>query len=236
MSNFMNATNLSGSEWALDCPSATSCTGSEDSCCIPDMGKMVLAVQWVVNQPIEEFTLHGLWPGDCETGMGPWEGCKVGATSTGSDVDYDVELKADMEKYWVSDRNDNQGFWDHEWNKHGTCLSTVREECSRGKEDGPPHIRYFKTSLKEYKKYKVYDELTRNSVVPREEPYSLSEILNALQKWESTFKLKCVNGRLNQIYFYSLGASANRFIQRSFFGTHNCPQKIYYPLKGSDEN
>ncbi|KAJ9066444.1 hypothetical protein DSO57_1009429 [Entomophthora muscae] len=207
--------------------SATSCIDKESACCIPDMGRMTLAVQWVVNQPIQKFTLHGFWPGDCETGMGPEDGCKIGETKTEDDLIADAPLKAKMEKYWVSSRNNSQWFWDHEWNKHGTCLSTIREECNHSKGD-KPHIRYFKTALREYERYDVYEELARNRIVPREEPYSLKEMVYALNKWRLSFKLQCTRGRLNQIFFFSYGITGNQFIERSYYGIHDCPQKIKY--------
>ncbi|KAI0241248.1 hypothetical protein L0F63_006433 [Massospora cicadina] len=219
------------------CPAtALSCVDDEDGCCIPDMGKMTLALQWVLNNPMQNFTLHGFWPGDCATGVGPERGCRMGITKTKKDVDANPELKRKMEAYWVSHNGNNQLFWDHEWNKHGTCLSTVREECPLGKEEGPPHIRYFKAALREYEKFNVYEELELNGITPRMEPYKKDVLVTALKRWGASFSLQCIKGRLNQIFFYRLGKARNQFVDRIFSGTHACPFKIYYYPKLTDPN
>jgi ribonuclease T2 len=34
-----------------------------------------------------------------------------------------------MNTYWVSDDSSNEVFWEHEWAKHGTCISTLEPSC-----------------------------------------------------------------------------------------------------------
>ena len=34
-----------------------------------------------------------------------------------------------MEKYWKDDGGEDEQFWEHEWNKHGTCYSTLEPSC-----------------------------------------------------------------------------------------------------------
>ncbi|KAJ9084113.1 Ribonuclease T2 precursor (RNase T2) [Entomophthora muscae] len=194
------------------------------------MGEMTMAVQWVLSRPVLNFTIHGFWPGDCSTGVGPLEGCHIGATNPKRDIKSRPELKEQMEKYWVSERNNNHWLWQHEWNIHGTCLSTVREECPLGKEEGPPHIRYFKATLRQYEQLDVYDELKNNNIIPRMEPYSKREIVSALGRWAHSFQLVCIKGRLIQIHSFRLGKAGNEFKERKLGVTHKCPQKIgYYP-------
>jgi hypothetical protein len=59
-----------------------------------------------------EFTLHGLWP--------VAESCKGKPFSDAPIIDLLPEMKVD----WLScpeKGGDNEGFWSHEWQKHGTC-------------------------------------------------------------------------------------------------------------------
>ena len=59
-----------------------------------------------------EFTLHGLWPAA--------ESCPGKPFSDALVKDLLPEMKVD----WLScpeKGGDNEGFWSHEWQKHGTC-------------------------------------------------------------------------------------------------------------------
>jgi len=61
----------------------------------------------------DTWTMHGLWP--------QWtNGC------SGPSFNYDSlsSLKADLDQYWPSCPEyggDDETFWSHEWEKHGTC-------------------------------------------------------------------------------------------------------------------
>jgi len=59
------------------------------------------------------FTLHGLWP--------EWAN---ECSGTALDVNALSSIRSDLEKYWLSCPefgSDNETFWSHEWEKHGTC-------------------------------------------------------------------------------------------------------------------
>lgn len=46
------------------------------SCCLPEMGLLLLVQQWYNGLgPADEFTMHGLWPDTCSGGQGPASGC-----------------------------------------------------------------------------------------------------------------------------------------------------------------
>ena len=34
-----------------------------------------------------------------------------------------------MKTYWLPDRGAPESFWEHEWNKHGTCINTLAPSC-----------------------------------------------------------------------------------------------------------
>lgn len=34
-----------------------------------------------------------------------------------------------MQEYWKDFRGDDASLWEHEWNKHGTCISTLETRC-----------------------------------------------------------------------------------------------------------
>lgn len=39
------------------------------------------------------------------------------------------ELLAYMNKYFKDYKGNDESFWEHEWNKHGTCMSTFETSC-----------------------------------------------------------------------------------------------------------
>ena len=34
-----------------------------------------------------------------------------------------------MNTYWKDYQGNDESFWEHEWDKHGTCISTLRPSC-----------------------------------------------------------------------------------------------------------
>jgi ribonuclease T2 len=34
-----------------------------------------------------------------------------------------------MNAYWLPNRGSSESFWQHEWNKHGTCVNTLAPSC-----------------------------------------------------------------------------------------------------------
>ena len=34
-----------------------------------------------------------------------------------------------MNTYWKDNQGDDETFWEHEWGKHGTCISTLSPSC-----------------------------------------------------------------------------------------------------------
>ncbi|KAJ9066446.1 Ribonuclease T2 precursor (RNase T2) [Entomophthora muscae] len=203
----------------LKCPdTAVSCIDDEDKCCIPDKGWMTLALDWNIDRPIDKFTLHGFWPADCETGIFPPGGCASVRTKPSKDLPRFPSLKLDMEKHWLSNDGDDAWLWNHEWNKHGTCLSTIQKDCHLDVSNDHSPFRYFKASLDQYHQFDVYAELKKNNVVPRLKPYPQKEIVDALKRWAFSFQLQCIKGRLNQIFFLRLGKARDEFIDRTYTG------------------
>ncbi|KAI8837039.1 ribonuclease T2-like protein [Chytridium lagenaria] len=144
----------------FDCPStAVGCTNNTvtgkpyDSCCVATDGLVVLSMNWtmgwlqnpnrtswfnlekVMEQPKEEWTIHGLWPDHCDgTYSNDERGCDYPKRYY-EDVEKRIvdvapkELVADMRKYWPSGDGDYNWFWSHEFTKHGTCYSVLDPAC-----------------------------------------------------------------------------------------------------------
>nr|CAC50874.1 S-like RNAse 28 [Antirrhinum mollissimum] len=141
-----------------------------------------------------EFTIHGLWP---DYNDGSWPSCCTGKKFEEKEIS---TLLGDLNKYWPSlscgsPSNCHGGkglFWEHEWEKHGTCSSSVT-----GAE-----YNYFVTALKVYFKYNVTEVLREAGyVASNSEKYPLGGIVTAIQNaFHATPELKCSGDAVEELY------------------------------------
>ncbi|XP_073057242.1 ribonuclease 2 [Primulina eburnea] len=144
------------------------------------------------NSPAE-FTIHGLWP---DYNDGTWPACCSGKRF---DVKEISTLLDDLNKYWPSlscgsSSNCHGGkglFWEHEWEKHGTCSSAVT-----GNE-----YDYFVTALNTYFHYNVTEVLINEGYVASDsEKYPLGGIISAIQNaFHLTPELECTGDSVEEL-------------------------------------
>ena len=76
------------------------------------------------------WSIHGLWPQYSDNEYPTY--CKK--------VDFDISklepILPDLNNYWYSNKDKNEVFWKHEWQKHGSCVFKEMDE-----------LEYFKTTL-----------------------------------------------------------------------------------------
>ncbi|KAG0090382.1 ribonuclease T2-like [Podila epicladia] len=189
----------------LSCPNRPQ---NADTCCVPKHGRVGLAQQWHPQLgPMNEFTLHGLWPDNCDGSA------KVRTCDRDRMLD-DVEdrlkqtdLYDDMIEYWPSfkptpQKPDYNWFWRHEWNAHGTCITTLDPKCGYTVDQGL--YTYFNTTLTLRKRYNIYNALKKAGITPRprfdrepreEDRYSVVKILDAIEKeWHVKGAVYCSPG------------------------------------------
>ncbi|EYU40680.1 hypothetical protein ABFS82_14G060000 [Erythranthe guttata] len=140
------------------------------------------------------FTIHGLWPNYND---GTWPSCCTGKTFDAKEVS---TLLSGLNMYWpslscgsTSNCHGGKGiFWEHEWEKHGTCASSVTGE----------EYNYFVTALNVYFKYNVTDVLREAGYVASDsEKYPLGGIVSAIQNaYHSTPELQCSGGALQELH------------------------------------
>jgi ribonuclease T2 len=127
--------------WLLPIAAATGgCTNGDNS-----FDYFLFVTQWPGAYPAlakgaepTYFTMHGLWPSrDGKADDANSYPCEC--TEEKFDPEKLQPIAADMAKYWPSDRPaghpDNDAFWSHEWEKHGTCSGA------------PSQLAYFQTTL-----------------------------------------------------------------------------------------
>ncbi|XP_052173693.1 intracellular ribonuclease LX-like [Diospyros lotus] len=127
------------------------------SCCYPTTGK-----------PAEDFSIHGLWP-NYDDGTYP-SNCDSDNLFDQSEIS---DLTERLQKEWPTlacPSGDGYKFWQHEWDKHGTCSENVLNQHS-----------YFQKALDLKSKANLLEALSRSGIRPNGKYYSLDSIKEAIQ-------------------------------------------------------
>lgn len=151
-----------------------------DTCCINAPGGQFAATQFWNSDaysgppgylgPNNSWTIHGLWPDHCN---GRYDSvcdcarsgdCSSRNRKCSSDTcnrDYSSitnilqefgqdELLSYMGEYWKGIAG-NEHLWQHEWSKHGTCVSTLEPKCYDDYESTQEVIHYFQRTVDVFK-------------------------------------------------------------------------------------
>lgn len=135
------------------------------------------------------FIVHGLWP--TKNGTSGPNYCKSNITFNAAELD---SLTEDLNDRWtnIEKGTDSYSFWRHEWQKHGTCASTLPQFHSV--------YKYFDISLKMNLWYDLEKVLSNMGIVPREEKYEVSDFINAiLNEYNYTPQICCVIDSENRL-------------------------------------
>ncbi|PBP27304.1 ribonuclease T2 family protein [Diplocarpon rosae] len=183
------------------CPinSPTSChnsTAFPDSCCFIYPGGQLLQTQfWDTGPsigPSDSWTLHGLWPDLCDgsyptfcTQAPMYHNITAILSSSSSSLSTssnEPSLLDYMKTYWLPNRGSPDSFWEHEWNKHGTCINTLAPSCYSAYTPGSEVVDFFTRAVALFKELDTYKALAAKGIVPVwGKTYTRAEILDALK-------------------------------------------------------
>lgn len=62
-----------------------------------------------------------------------------------------------MSEYWKDFRGDDSNLWQHEWNKHGTCVSTLEPDCYTDYLPQQEVVDYFDKTVEVYKELPTHE-------------------------------------------------------------------------------
>src|SRR5690349_2572294 len=110
--------------------------------------------------PVDSWTVHGLWPDLCDgtyeancDSLREYVGIGDILKSAGQ-----TDLLNYMNTYWKDYQGNDETFWEHEWAKHGTCVSTLEPSCYDNYTPHAEMIDYFSKTVELFKgldSYKV---------------------------------------------------------------------------------
>lgn len=231
----------------------TSChntTAVSNTCCFNSPGGLLLQTQfWDTNPatgPTNSWTIHGLWPDNCD---GTYEqNCDPSRAYTNITAILtaagQTSLLSYMNTYWKNDPDDgsDESLWEHEWEKHGTCISTLDTDCYTNYTPQEEVVDFFNKVVSLFKTLPSYTWLSNAGIVPSSTAtYTSAQILAALKAPRGvTAVIQCANtNQLDEIwYFYDVQGSVQTgtFIPTNPVGTSSdCPSTgiKYLPKSGS---
>ena len=118
-----------------------------------------------------------------------------------------------MNTYWKNDPNDgsDESLWEHEWEKHGTCISTLKTSCYTNYTPQQEVVDFFNKVVALFKTLPTYTWLSNAGIVPSATAtYTSAAILAALKAPRGvTAVISCANtNQLDQVfYFYDVTGS-----------------------------
>lgn len=256
---YIGPLNLDDGVFARDgssCPSnlPLSCTNSTpvaDTCCFEAPGGVLLQTQfWDYNPAVgadDEWTLHGLWPDNCDGTYAQF--CDNSLEIQGSIENIvknefnDPDLYNTMSKTWKSNNGNDDSLWLHEFNKHGTCINTIRPKCYSNYKSDENIYDYFRIAVDLYEKLPTYKFLTDAGITPsNSKTYTKSQIAKALSDNFSGKQVyfKCDNNQaLQEVwYFHHLQGSlrGQNFKPMDTLSSARCPDSgiKFLPKSGSN--
>jgi ribonuclease T2 len=116
------------------------------------------------------WTVHGVWP------------TKIGAngpffcnSALHFDPDQLTPIMKELQEDWpnIEANTKPNSFWKHEWNKHGTCASSLPLLNSV--------TAYFKQGLQWNQDYDLANVLKKNNIIPNMQGYNISDIYDTVK-------------------------------------------------------
>jgi len=109
-----------------------------------------------------------------------------------------------MMTYWLPNRGSAEIFWQHEWNKHGTCVNTLAPSCyGEAYKVGDELVDFMGKAMEVFKSLNTYKALEVAGILPTtSRTYTSAEIQAALTAITgSEVVLGCFRGQLNQAWY-----------------------------------
>ena len=147
------------------------------------------------------------------------------------------ELQSYMRTYWKDYQGSDASLWQHEWNKHGTCISTMETSCYSDYVFQEEVVDYFEKTVELFKQLPTYETLAAAGIIPtRERTYYTFEIEEVLEGMHGApVTVRCRSGEFDEVWYHFdvRGSAQNgQWIPSKPDGPKsNCPRKVRYVPK-----
>jgi len=145
-----------------------------------------------------------------------------------------------MNTFWTSNTGTAESFWEHEWAKHGTCISSFDTKCYNNYAPTQEVVDFMNKTVTLFKALDSYSFLAAAGITPSSSAtYSQAAITAALKRGHgATPVIRCQKtNQLDEVwYFFNTRGSAQTgvFVPTAPSGSSsNCPSTgIKYLPKG----
>jgi ribonuclease T2 len=160
----------------------------DNLCCFEYPGGVVLQTQfWDYNPaigPDDAWTVHGLWPDNCDGSFEQFCDPSLEINDISSIIEaHNPELLKEMQVYWKDYKGHDEYLWKHEYNKHGTCYSTLKPSCYGESKEHKHVFDFFNVTMNLYRQLPTYEWLAEAGILPSyTKIYTREEILSVLKE------------------------------------------------------
>lgn len=108
-----------------------------------------------------------------------------------------------MQTYWKDISGNDESFWEHEFGKHATCISTLDPDCYTNYQPTQEVGDFFTRTVSLFQSLPSYDWLAAAGIVPsKTATYTLAAIQAALTAHHGhNVIINCDNGELNELWY-----------------------------------
>lgn len=224
-------------------------TAQADTCCFNAPGGQLLQTQfWDTDPttgPSDSWTIHGLWPDNCD---GTYESsCDSNRAYTNISAILQSFGRQDlldyMNTYWKNSPSSgsDESLWEHEWEKHGTCISSFDTKCYSNYKSTQEYVDFANVTVSLFKNLNTYQFLSDAGITPSSSAtYTASAINAALKKAHGQdVIIQCSGSNLDEVWytFNTRGsAQTGQFVPAAPDGSKSdCPSTgiKYLPKSGS---
>ena len=190
-------------------------------------------------------TIHGLWPDHCDGTYDQYCDERRQYTNITEILESygQTALLSYMKEYWTDYHGAEESFWEHEWGKHGTCMSTLNPPCYSNYKGQEEVVDYFRRTVSLFQTLDTYSFLAAAGITPSAtRNYTLESINTALRnapgRAGKNATVECSHGQLDEVYYpYNvIGTIAGGIfipVDSSGAGTTTCPESVQYLPKNT---
>lgn len=201
----------------------------------------------IINNGDAAFTIHGLWNDLCN---GSYESycnpslqisdSKDNITHVLVDLYQEIELYNYMTKHWINNEKSNVQdqnsviLWEHEYNKHGTCMNTLLPQCFVNYTKFENVVQFYKKVVELHQNLPTEKFLSDAGIVPSVvKKYKLTDVEAALSKVHGGKKvyIGCLQGAIDEIWYYHNlkgNVITGDYKPTDMLGKQGCPDTVWY--------